>query len=134
MPSPIKHIVLADDDPDNFELFADAVAETCTDINLRSASDGEKLLSLIKQLPRPDLILLDLNMPCKSGHECLEEIRSKEEFDDVPVVILSTSSSQRDKDACFKGGATGYLVKPHSHSGMKAIAKNMCLGNFSPKL
>ena len=67
-------------------------------------------------------------MPCKSGKECLEEIRAKDEFNDVPVVILSTSSHKADIDYCLKNGANDYLVKPASFKGMKTIVENICSG------
>ena len=130
MPSAIKHIVVADDDQDDVQLFKEAIVDTCPDINLRVATDGAKLLSLIEDAPKPDVILLDLNMPCKSGRECLEEIRAKEDFQDVSVVILSTSSQQKEIDDCLKIGANHYFVKPQSYEGMKKIAQTICTGTF----
>lgn len=133
MPLAIKHIVLADDDPDDIQLFQEAIINTCPNINLRITPNGVQLLKAIVEDPRPDVILLDLNMPCKSGKECLEEIRANEEFQDVPVLILSTSNQQKEIDDCLKRGANHYFVKPQSFDGMKEIVKTICSGSFSSR-
>ncbi|HEX8460855.1 MAG TPA: response regulator [Segetibacter sp.] len=126
MAKPIKHIVIADDDFDDIEMFQSAVDETCPDIELTVANDGAHLLSLLETISTPDAILLDLNMPCKTGKECLIEIRTKSEFDDVPIVILSTSNRRDDIDYCLENGANEYIVKPDTFEDMKNIVQNLC--------
>jgi CheY-like chemotaxis protein len=126
MSKAFKHILIADDDPDDVELFQEAVVESCQEINLGIACDGLKLLSLLQNGPKPSAIILDLNMPRKSGKECLIEIRAKEEFDDVPIAILTTSSSMDDIEFCLKGGANHYFVKPNSLNGIRTIVENIC--------
>src|SRR3954466_2420259 len=111
MPSAYKTLVIADDDRDDLQLFEDAVLETCPDMKLTVATDGAKLISLLHVIPKPDIILLDLNMPRKSGKECLKEIRAKDVFDDVPIVILSTSNEETDINYCLQNGANHYFVK-----------------------
>src|SRR4051794_15823414 len=134
MPPTYKNLVIADDDPDDIELFEDAVVDTCPDLNLTVATDGIKLIKILEDMPKPDVILLDLNMPTKSGKECLEEIRAKEEFKDVPIVILSTSSQKADIVYCLKNGANNYLVKPNSYEGMKKIVKAICDGEITYRM
>jgi CheY-like chemotaxis protein len=126
MPSVFKNLVIADDDLDDIQLFMDAVVETCPDINLTVATGGMELLNILQEIPKPDIILLDLNMPCKSGKECLVEIRAKDDFKEVLVVILSTSSQSADIDFCLKKGANHYFVKPQSFEGMKSIVAKIC--------
>jgi CheY-like chemotaxis protein len=105
----IKHILLADDDIDDSYLFCEAISEISNVIEFSYVSDGEKLLHFLHTQRHPDLIFLDLNMPGKNGKECLYEIRGNEKFDRIPIVIYSTSSGQRDVQACFDGGANYYL-------------------------
>jgi CheY-like chemotaxis protein len=131
MPPAYKNLVMADDDEDDVQLFQEALAESCSDHNLTIAADGAKLIKLLEVIPTPDVILLDLNMPLKSGKECLEEIRANDKFDNVPVVILSTSSQDADIQDCFKKGADHYFVKPPSLDGMKAIVLHICTGSFT---
>jgi CheY-like chemotaxis protein len=134
MPPVFKNLVIADDDQDDVELFQEAVVETCPDINLTVATDGAKLLNILEEIPKPDVILLDLNMPCKSGKECLVEIRAKDEFNDVPIVILSTSNHEADIDFCLREGANDYMVKPQSFEGMKSIIANICDGRLTQSI
>ncbi len=122
---------MADDDQDDVELFQSAVDETCPDLILTVADDGEKLLKLLDGIPTPDAIFLDLNMPNKTGKECLEEIRNKEAFDEVPIVILSTSNQKSEVDFCLNNGANHYFVKPNSYSAIKNMVKNICKGKLS---
>lgn len=128
--SSIKNIVIADDDADDVEMFQSAIDETCPDIELSVATDGAKLIKLLEKMPTPDAIFLDLNMPNKSGKECLEEIRANDDFDDVPIVILSTSNQQDEIKFCLNNGANHYFVKPNSYSGLKNIIESICSGNL----
>ena len=134
MPLAYKNVVIADDDQDDIQLFEEALKETCPDLNLTVATDGVKLINLLEEIPKPDVILLDLNMPIKSGKECLEEIRAKDEFDDVPIVILSTSNQKADIEDCLKKGANHYFVKPESFEGMKSIVANICTGQIGVRV
>ncbi|MDB5193343.1 MAG: response regulator receiver protein [Segetibacter sp.] len=131
MTSLYKHILIADDDEDDVELFQSALDEICPELKVSVASDGAKLIRLLDILQRPDAILLDLNMPYKSGKECLREIRKKDGYNDIPIVILSTSSSKADIDYCLTNGANQYIVKPNSVEGMKNIVRNLCYGNLN---
>jgi CheY-like chemotaxis protein len=130
MATNITNLVIADDDQDDIEFFQEAVEVTCPRINLTVANNGVQLISMLKQIPKPDAIVLDLNMPEKSGKECLTEIKTDPEFSDVPVIIFSTSNSERDIEYCLKNGASYYYVKPKTFKGMMAIASNLCTGNL----
>jgi CheY-like chemotaxis protein len=115
------HVLFADDDADDRFLMKLAIAETHKSIILRLARNGEELMGILKtainNIERlPDLILLDLNMPRKNGKECLYEIRDTRKFDHIPVVIYSTSSSQKDIDDTYRMGANIYLEKPSLYS------------------
>ncbi|MEO7047617.1 MAG: response regulator [Ferruginibacter sp.] len=123
-----KHILIADDDQDDILLFENALEETCPDLKLTSANNGQTLLNLLKKISTPDAILLDLNMPKKNGKECLVEIRSNKEFNHVPIIILTTSANEADKAYCLSRGANQYYVKPSSFQGLKSIVQSICNG------
>ena len=73
---------------------------------------------------RPGMILLDLNLPGTDGREVLLEVKKNPELSNIPVIILTTSSDQRDVDACYRTGANSYIVKPVNLEGfMKAIER-----------
>ncbi|MES2647296.1 MAG: response regulator [Bacteroidota bacterium] len=126
----IKSIVFADDDLDDIDLFKSALQETCPRSQLEIVGDGNQLLERLKKSPFPDAIVIDLNMPCKSGKQCLVEIRANRQFDKIPVIILSTSNAATDMQFCLSKGATQYFVKPNSFPAFKSLARNICSGNF----
>lgn len=72
--------------------------------------------------PVPDLMLLDINMPGRSGFEVIEHLRSDQRWRGMPIVVLSTSSSQRDVDRAYACGANAFLAKPVTAAGMKELA------------
>lgn len=75
--------------------------------------------------PRPDLVLLDLNLPERSGFGLLADIRRKAGFEHIPVLILSSSTQPKDRERAFSSGANEYLVKPADLDGFLAIAKRI---------
>ena len=125
-----KQIVIADDDRDDIEMFQTALMETCPDHQLAIAKDGNTLFEILSEISRPYAIVLDLNMPGKSGKQCLVEIRSMKEFESVPIIILSTSSHDGDIQYCLAEGATNYVVKPNSFRALKKIIVNICNGSL----
>ena len=119
-----RQIILADDDADDRDLFEEAIASIDPEIGVAMAHDGEELcLMLERNEVHPDVIFLDLNMPRKNGKECLAEIRGNSNWKDIPVIIYSTSLSQRDIDECFQLGATSYILKPNSFEELKNILR-----------
>jgi len=118
-----KYILLADDDDDDTMLFVEAIEQLKTKVNISVANDGQELLSILDGKTTPDAIFLDLNMPKKSGIECLKSIRSDKAFERVPVVIYSTSQNKKDIDACFNAGANNYIIKPYDFDDIISILK-----------
>ena len=73
---------------------------------------------------RPGMILLDLNLPGTDGREVLQEVKKHPDLGRIPVIVLTTSSDQRDVDACYRAGANSYIVKPVNLAGfIKAIER-----------
>ena len=88
--------MLADDDRDDIELFQSAVKECSLNIKVSLSKNGQMLLELLEKETIPDFIVLDLNMPGISGYDCLKAIRKNQKYNNVVIMILSTSSSEKD--------------------------------------
>jgi CheY-like chemotaxis protein len=103
-------ILYIDDDSDDRELFKEALSEVTTKYQLQLASNGVEAMKMIQEF-LPDIIFLDINMPLKSGKECLAEIRKEEKFTNTPVIMISTSVNKIDVEETYQNGANIYAVK-----------------------
>ena len=130
-------ILTAEDDPDDCLLVEDAFHESGQESRLIFVGDGISLLQYLRRegdfteptsAPRPDLILLDLNMPLKDGRESLAEIKSDPDLRTIPVVVLTTSSAEEDIMQSYELGGAGYITKPASFQGMLDLVK--CLNSY----
>lgn len=116
-PAPIQ-VLLVEDNPGDVRLTREALAEAKVRNELSAVNDGEEAMAFLRRAdgygdaPRPDLILLDLNMPRKNGREVLAELKATEEFRQIPVVVLSSSDSERDVCECYGLSANSYVRKP----------------------
>ncbi len=110
----IPHVFLADDDPDDCMFFREALAALQLSSGLTIVNDGEVLMELLSNntTKLPDVLFLDLNMPRKSGFQCLSEIKSNERLKTIPVVIISTSYDRTIADGLYQNGASYYIKKP----------------------
>jgi len=121
-------IFLAEDDADNCELFAEALQKVSATSILEQAEDGVVLLQKLYAATRiPDVIFLDLNMPRKNGWECIAEIKATPRFQDIPVVIFSASSRERDKEQLYQAGATLFIVKPDCFQHLIQVIRDVLL-------
>jgi len=128
-------ILLAEDDPADAHLVKVAIAENHILADLHMLSDGREALEFLRregtrfaEAPRPDLILVDLNMPRMDGREFLAAIKQDAQLSNIPVVVLTTSEVERDIVASYHLGAAGYITKPVDlDQFMKAIGQ---LGNY----
>lgn len=111
-------ILLVDDNRGDIQLTQFALLESGIDHNLHAVESGESAMTFLRRKPpygdspRPDLVLLDLNMPGMSGYTVLREIKADEALKSIPVVILTTSSAPRDIDRSYANYANSYIVKP----------------------
>ena len=121
------HILLADDDSDDCMLFNEAVAQSNLPLEFTWAEDGVQLLNMLQDPENaPDVLFLDVNMPYKNGIECLQEIRSKPQFEKLPIVIYSTTNYKVNIDSCYKGGANLYVIKPNLFSDILKMVRKLC--------
>jgi len=115
--SPVR-ILVVDDDPVDVRLMQEALRESKVLAIMESVYDGVEAMAYLRredkysQARRPDLILLDLNMPRKDGREVLSEIKADPDLRRIPVVILTTSKADQDVVQTYDLGANAYVVKP----------------------
>lgn len=115
-------ILLADDDEDDRMFFSMAVQEISMELKLLTFVDGDELMQYLNGEPdEPQMIFLDINMPKKSGLECLEEIRNSSRWKDVPVAMYTTSGSEQEITRAKQLGAQFYIIKPFEISVMAEI-------------
>ena len=111
-------VLLVEDNEADVRLTREALREAGEDVRLSTVGDGEQALAFLRRVdgfaesPRPDLVLLDLNLPRKNGLEVLDEMRADERLTRIPVIVLSSSADRRDVEACYARGANAFVVKP----------------------
>ncbi len=125
MQKPI-HILLVEDDPDDVDLLESALRDNRVKFESHVLTQGDQVLPyLIMCKNFPDVVVLDLNLPKMHGREVLHLIKQTPELASIPVVILTTSSAQADKDFCLKTGACDYLIKPVTMEDFSAIVEKI---------
>jgi two-component system, chemotaxis family, response regulator Rcp1 len=128
--APIE-VLLVEDSPGDVRLTREAFTDAKVHINLHVASDGVKAMLFLNRegeqanAPRPDLILLDLNLPKKDGREVLAEIKENPKLKSIPVVILTTSSSEADILRSYQLHANCYITKPVGLEGFLTVVRSI---------
>jgi len=107
-----KSILIIDDDEDDRSLFSDAVKQVDSALTCHSAKSGPDALGILKGGLVPDLIFLDLNMPCQDGKQCLGELKKINALKNTPVIMYSTTRRPSDVAETKKMGATHFITKP----------------------
>ena len=124
-------VLLVEDSPGDVRLTREAFKDAKVHINLHVASDGTEAIAFLGHegkhvnAPRPDLILLDLNLPKKDGREVLEEIKKSPTLKSIPVVILTTSASEVDILRSYRLHANCYITKPVDLDGFLQVVKSI---------
>jgi len=114
---------LADDDEDDCIFFKEALEELPIDSTLVTVNNGDELMHALitKSAPLPDVLFLDLNMPRKTGFECLTEIKLNQNLKSLPVIIYSTSLDMEVVNLLYEKGAHHYIRKPGEFSELKKV-------------
>lgn len=124
-------ILLVEDNPGDADLAREALEDTKLHNRLHVVDDGEKALAFLRRqgtyagVPRPDLILLDLNLPRKDGREVLAEIKSDDHLKRIPVVILTTSRAEEDVLKTYNLHANCYISKPIDLNQFMRVVKSI---------
>ena len=124
-------VLLAEDNPGDVMLTKKALEQGKLANNLHVATDGVEALQFLRQEgeysdePRPDLVLLDLNMPRKDGQDVLKELKDDPDLRRIPVVVLTSSESEEDIAKSYELNANAYLTKPVDFDGFIEIVNRM---------
>jgi two-component system, chemotaxis family, response regulator Rcp1 len=124
-------ILLVEDNPGDVELTREAFYEGKIGNRLSVAKDGVEALAMLRKegvhrnSPRPDIVLLDLNLPRKSGLEVLSELKDDPELRSIPVVILTTSLSEEDIARSYHAHANCYISKPVDFDKFMAVVRSL---------
>jgi CheY-like chemotaxis protein len=128
-----EHVLLyAEDEDAAVFLLEMALKEADIKVNLHRVSDGEEALAFLHRdgvyarAPRPDMVLLDLNLPRKSGHEVLSAMRGDESLRELPVVVFTSSSALSDRRKSIALGAQMHITKPSSFDGFVDAIRQAC--------
>ena len=126
------HVLLADDDDDDRLFFRQAFEEIKIKTAVQTVKDGGELMHYLAQPDSilPQVLFLDLNMPCKTGLDCLDEIKKMPHLKDVAIAIYSTSSSEEDIEETFVRGANIYIKKPSDFDALKRVLSEVITINW----
>jgi CheY-like chemotaxis protein len=131
--SPNQPILLVEDSPEDYETTQRAFRKSGLRNPIFRCADGDEALDYLfhrgqyadaEKAPRPGVILLDLNLPGTDGREVLTEVKADPVLRQIPVIVLTTSSDERDVQACYRAGASSYIQKPVDLDGfMRAMER-----------
>lgn len=119
-------LLLADDDSDDCTFFREALDDLQMNTTLTTVNDGVELMHHLSttQESLPDILFLDLNMPRKTGFDCLSEIKASEKLKNIPIIVFSTSSNHQVVDKLYENGALYYIRKPGEFSKLKKVIQD----------
>lgn len=122
-------ILIAEDDADDRLLLQTAFSEIGYDGKLAFVANGEELSDFLNTTHNdaaiPGVIILDLNMPRKSGREILKEVRNNKRFQQVHIAIFSTTKNEAEVQECFALGADSYFVKPINYNALLQFVRDI---------
>jgi two-component system response regulator len=132
----IPTILIADDDADDRMMIKEALEENSFSHDMRFVEDGEELLDYLHQrgkyltekVVRPNLIILDLNMPKVDGREALSQIKSNVNLKRIPVIVLTTSRAEEDIIRTYDLGVNSFICKPVRYNDLVIVARE--IGNY----
>ncbi|GAB3551375.1 response regulator [Spirosoma fluminis] len=124
--SPVPPIWVVDDDEDDRLFIRSAFKSITPPIDVLVLTDGEELLStLAAHEELPQLVLLDINMPYQNGFDTLRQLRTSQKYADLPVIMLTTSSSEDDRQRSLALGADQFVTKPASFTQLIALTQQL---------
>ncbi len=129
--SDIIEVLLVEDNPGDVVLTQEAFEEARVRNRLHVVGDGVEALAFVRRegayadAPRPDVVLLDLNLPKKGGLEVLAELKTDPQFRDIPVVVLTTSQAEEDIARSYQSHANAYIAKPVDLEKFLAVVRSL---------
>lgn len=122
--SDTTHVLLAEDDNEDYYIFSVAIQQVPLTVLLTRAENGELLMKLLDEKV-PDILFLDMLMPCKDGQQCLREIRANKKYDGLPIIVYSSLDDLRTIEFCYREGSNLYAIKPSSFDELKTILERI---------
>lgn len=120
----VSSVVLADDTLEHCFFFRKALKEIAPDIQYTEVYDGEKLINLLEGY-LPDLLFMELSMPCKNGMQCIREIRENRSYDLMPIIVFSINSKPNAIQNAYSLGADLYIIKPGEYSALASCLEKV---------
>ena len=126
----VKFLIVEDDD-DHAKIIERSLTRNRPNNDVHRVADGLAALNYLRANPpyedrvRPDVVLLDLNLPKLGGHDVLEQIKSDESLRSIPIVVLTTSDSEGDRELAYLHFANSYLVKPMNFSQFRILVDEL---------
>ena len=120
------NILLIEDDIDDVDLLKEALNENKISYKMEVIMEGDKVYNYLRAVQTlPEVIVMDLNLPKIGGKEILLEIKSSFTFTEIPIIVLTTSSSKEDIDYCTNMGISKYITKPATIDGWNATISSI---------
>ena len=131
-------LLLAEDNPADQNLMVRAIERSKVDCDIRTVTDGQQLLDYLNNLDdtrstekRPDIILLDLNMPIMDGREVMKILKSDSKYCDIPIIVFSTSKHPKDIKISYTLGCSSFITKPADFHEFINVVKALCFYWFN---
>ena len=124
-------VLLVEDNPSDVYLTQVAFRRSSAETQIHVVEDGVQAMAFLRRegsfgsAPRPDLVLLDLNLPRKHGHKVLREIKEDPDLKGIPVIILTTSTAEADINLCYEGHANCYIAKPVDFEQFERVVREI---------
>jgi CheY-like chemotaxis protein len=129
-------LLIVEDSDEDFEAIERLMKRISVSNPIYRCTDGDQILdwmiqrdpavepdSLALTLPRPSVILLDLNLPGTDGREVLAQLKQNQDMKEIPVVVYTTSDDPQDIEFCYRSGANGYLIKPLDYQALNKLVQ-----------
>ena len=119
------HVLMAEDDDEDYYIFSLAVKELSFTVVLSRAENGDILMKLLEEEKLPDMLFLDLLMPCRDGRTCIKEIRANTKYDSLPVIVYTSLSDLTNIEFCYREGSNLYAIKPATLNELRGILEKI---------
>lgn len=118
------HVLIGEDDDDDFTIFSSVISDLPFDILLTRAENGNIVIKLIDQ-SNPDILFLDILLPQKDGRKCIQEIRANKKYDSLPIIVYTSLSDLDNVEFFYRCGANLYVIKPSSFAELKSALEKI---------
>lgn len=129
----LTRVLLTENDDDDYLIFTLAIKETNLGVTLTRAETGDELFTLLNK-NIPDILFLDIQIPCRDGRQCLREIRSQSRYDNLPVILYTSLNDAQTIEYTFREGGNLYVIKPSSITQLTEVLKRILTINWKTTL